>query len=291
MKSTLRRWSCLWLHSNRKHGQSYWERFRPGVYPGGPSGTRSADNETVTVDSRPCHARLLDTLTRRCAISQRRVPRAWPISVPEEPRQLSQSTGLLAGQSSVLSLTERGTSRPDDYGIHPVHPVIPEALPQGQSAAITKSITDSYLVKILRMYGPPLWSSGQSSWLQIQRSEFDSLRYQIVWEVVGLERCPLSLVSTTEELLERKSKDSGLEHWDYGRRGSAALTTRHPLAAKVGTNFADKRRSLGRHNSLADSSEGVCYGALPPPHKSSNDVAQIVGKFLKRCGYNIYHIF
>jgi hypothetical protein len=26
---------------------------------------------------------------------------------------------------------------------------------------------------------PPLWSSGQSSWLQIQRSRFDSLRCQI----------------------------------------------------------------------------------------------------------------
>jgi hypothetical protein len=26
---------------------------------------------------------------------------------------------------------------------------------------------------------PPLWSSGQSSWLQMQRSGFDSRRYQI----------------------------------------------------------------------------------------------------------------
>jgi hypothetical protein len=26
---------------------------------------------------------------------------------------------------------------------------------------------------------PPLWSSGQSSWLQIQRSGFDSQRYQV----------------------------------------------------------------------------------------------------------------
>jgi hypothetical protein len=29
---------------------------------------------------------------------------------------------------------------------------------------------------------------GQSSWLQIQRSRFDSRRYQILWEVVFLER-------------------------------------------------------------------------------------------------------
>jgi hypothetical protein len=30
--------------------------------------------------------------------------------------------------------------------------------------------------------------------------ESDSLRYQIFWEVLGLERGPLSLVSTTEKL-------------------------------------------------------------------------------------------
>jgi hypothetical protein len=38
---------------------------------------------------------------------------------------------------------------------------------------------------------PPLWSSGQSFWLQIHRSGFDSRRYQIFWEVVGLKRPPL----------------------------------------------------------------------------------------------------
>jgi hypothetical protein len=43
----------------------------------------------------------------------------------------------------------------------------------------------------------------------------DSRRYQIFW-VVCLERGPLSLVSTIEELLERKSSGSGLESREYG---------------------------------------------------------------------------
>jgi hypothetical protein len=37
-------------------------------------------------------------------------------------------------------------------------------------------------------------------------------------KVVGLERSPLSFVSTTEELLERKSSGSGLENGEYGRK-------------------------------------------------------------------------
>jgi hypothetical protein len=52
---------------------------------------------------------------------------------------------------------------------------------------------------------PPLLSSGQSSWLQNG-------------EVVGLERSPLSLVSTIEELLERKSGGSGLGNREYGSK-------------------------------------------------------------------------
>jgi hypothetical protein len=63
---------------------------------------------------------------------------------------------------------------------------------------------------------PSLWSSDQSSWLQIQRAGFDSRRYQIFQEV-GLERGPLNLVSTIEEILERNSSGSGLELREYGR--------------------------------------------------------------------------
>jgi hypothetical protein len=54
-----------------------------------------------------------------------------------------------------------------------------------------------------------LWSSGQSFWLQIQRSRFDSRHYQIFWKVMGLEQGLLSLMSTIEELLGRKSSGSG----------------------------------------------------------------------------------
>jgi hypothetical protein len=46
---------------------------------------------------------------------------------------------------------------------------------------------------------------------------FDSRCCQIFWETVGLELSPLSLVSTTEELLGRNSSGSGLENREYGR--------------------------------------------------------------------------
>jgi hypothetical protein len=46
---------------------------------------------------------------------------------------------------------------------------------------------------------------------RFRASEFNSRHYQILGEVVGLERGPFSLMSTIEELLGRKSSGSGLE--------------------------------------------------------------------------------
>jgi hypothetical protein len=70
----------------------------------------------------------------------------------------------------------------------------------------------------ITILGPPLWSSDYSSWLQIQRSGFNSRRYHIFWEAVSLERCPFNFLSTDEEILGRKSSGSGLERREYGRR-------------------------------------------------------------------------
>jgi hypothetical protein len=81
-----------------------------------------------------------------------------------------------------------------------------------------------------------------------QRSGFDSRRYEIFWEVVGLERGPLSLLSTIEELLGKESSVSGLE------TENMVLGIRHTnhvapsIRRKAGSNFADKQRSLGQYN-------------------------------------------
>jgi hypothetical protein len=67
----------------------------------------------------------------------------------------------------------------------------------------SKVIIKLHLLQNVPRIWPPLWSSGQSSWLQIPRSGFDPRGYQIFWEVVDMEYYPFSIASTIEELLGR----------------------------------------------------------------------------------------
>jgi hypothetical protein len=80
--------------------------------------------------------------------------------------------------------------------------------------------TNSVYICYVEESRPPLWSSGQSSWLQNQRFGFLPWHYRISWEVVGLKRGPLSLVSTNEAIFGRKISSSDLESREYGRRDS-----------------------------------------------------------------------
>jgi hypothetical protein len=107
---------------------------------------------------------------------------------------------------------------------------------------------------------------GQSSWLQIQRPGFDSRRYQIFWEVVGLERGPLSLVSTTEELLERKSSGSGLENREYGRRDPSRWPRGTPYPQKLTlTSPTSGCRSVGIVRSRTQTKEYSIYRGTNEP--------------------------
>jgi hypothetical protein len=72
----------------------------------------------------------------------------------------------------------------------------------------------------------------------------------VFWEVVGLERGLLSLVSKIEELLGRTSSGSGLERREYGRRDPS----RHPQKFEL-TWSTSGGRSVGIVRSRTQATE------------------------------------
>jgi hypothetical protein len=82
--------------------------------------------------------------------------------------------------------------------------------------------------------------------------------YQIFWEVVVLERGPLTPVSTIEELLGRKCRGSGLENRDYDLGIRRADYATHICPQKLAqTSPTSGGRSVGIVRSRTQATEFV----------------------------------
>jgi hypothetical protein len=103
---------------------------------------------------------------------------------------------------------------------------------------------------------------------------FDSWRYQIFWEIVGLERGPFSLVRITEELLERKNSGSGCRksrlttlgdplHWPRDTLYPQTLALYSPTCGGRSVGIVCLRTKATEFCSLVRGSNSY----LPLPHK------------------------
>jgi hypothetical protein len=79
-------------------------------------------------------------------------------------------------------------------------------------------------------------------------------------QVVGLERGPLSLVSTTEELLDKKSSGSCLENREYAHRDPSRWPCGTLYPQKLATTSQrSSGRSVGIVRSRTQTMEFVCF--------------------------------
>jgi hypothetical protein len=91
--------------------------------------------------------------------------------------------------------------------------------------------------------GPPLWSSGQSSWLQIRRPWFDSRHYQIFWGAGGEENTSRSGTGSTQP---RDYSGFLIENREYGRRDPSRWPRRTIYPRKLAiTSLISGGRSVG----------------------------------------------
>jgi hypothetical protein len=74
-----------------------------------------------------------------------------------------------------------------------------------------------------------------------------------------VERGPLSLMSTSEELLGRNGSGCGLENREYGRREPSRSPRGTLSPQKLALTSPTSGRSLGRCSSLTDSGHGVRF--------------------------------
>jgi hypothetical protein len=102
--------------------------------------------------------------------------------------------------------------------------------------------------------GPPLWSSGKSFWLQIQRSQvrFPALPGFLSSSGSGPGSTQPREFNWGATWIKRGSGSRSRKQRFNGRGDPLRWRRDTPLSANVGTNFADRRRPLYRYSSLAD---------------------------------------
>jgi hypothetical protein len=87
------------------------------------------------------------------------------------------------------------------------------------------------------------------------------------------------ICSSEASLYLESTSDNGQAQYNSYINFYRSIIIKHPLSAKVGTNFADKRWSLGRYSSFTDSGHGV-----------SLIFFSLVSSFLSFISFHLFHI-